>query len=144
MVLLRTNSFADLDRVARGGPGADGSTARASAMPMDAWREDDVCVVEFDVPGVDPATIDLDVERKVITVHAERIARPSDVELIAAEQPRGAFSRQLVLGDNLDTGDITASCDSGVLTLRIPVAARARGRKIPVSSPVDQARDVGS
>ncbi|MGO4611926.1 Hsp20/alpha crystallin family protein, partial [Variovorax sp. 2RAF20] len=81
----------------------------------------DTCRVELDLPGVDPSSIDLDVERNVVTVRAERPTRASDADLIAAERPRGVFSRQLVLGDSLDTDRIQASYDSGVLSLSIPV-----------------------
>ena len=72
-------------------------------MPMDAWRAGEEFIVEFDLPGVDPASVDLDVERNVLTVRAERPALSGDEELLAAERPRGVFSRQLFLGDNLDT-----------------------------------------
>jgi HSP20 family protein len=104
-------------------------------MPMDAWRDGEQFVVEFDLPGIDPASIDLDVERNVLTVRAER--RPAtgpEVELVASERPRGVFSRQVILGDALDTGGITAAYNSGVLRLTIPVAERAKPRKITVST----------
>jgi len=103
-------------------------------MPMDAWRDGDTFHVEFDLPGVNPDSIDLDVERNVVTVKAERPARDGDTELIAAERPRGVFSRQLILGDNLDTEHIAASYDTGVLTLLIPVAEQAKPRKIAITS----------
>ena len=96
--------------------------ARPAVMPMDAWRAGDEFVVEFDLPGVDPGTVDLDVERNVLTVRAERPAPTGDQELIAAERPRGVFSRQLFLGENLDTERVQAGYEAGVLTLRIPVA----------------------
>src|SRR5690349_10199715 len=102
-MLMRTDPFRELDRLTQQAFGTDGTTARPSVMPMDAWRDGDTFQVEFDLPGVDPDSIDLDVERNVITVKAERPARASDAELIAAERPRGVFSRQLILGDNLDT-----------------------------------------
>ena len=133
MMLMRTDPFRDLDRLTQQVFGADGTLARPSAMPMDAWREGDTFLVEFDLPGVDVDSIDLDVERNVITVRAERPTRASDAELLAAERPRGVFSRQLILGDNLDTQNITASYDGGVLTLRIPVAEQAKPRKITVA-----------
>ncbi|GAA4399083.1 hypothetical protein GCM10023168_05870 [Fodinibacter luteus] len=101
---------------------------------MDAWREGETFFVEFDLPGVSPDSIDIDVERNVVTVRAERPARASDAELLAAERPRGVFSRQLVLGDNLDTERIEAGYDSGVLTLRIPVADHAKPRRIEITS----------
>jgi HSP20 family protein len=133
MMLMRTDPFRDLDRLAQQVFGADGTLARPSAMPMDAWREGDTFLVEFDLPGVDVDSIDLDVERNVITVRAERPNRASDAELLAAERPRGVFSRQLVLGDNLDTQRIAAGYQSGVLTLRIPVAEQAKPRKISIT-----------
>jgi HSP20 family protein len=111
-------------------------------MPMDAWRDGDQFVVEFDLPGVNPDSIDLDVERNVVTVHAERPARRGDVEMIAAERPRGMFSRQLILGDNLDTEHIAASYDGGVLTLRIPVAEQAKPRKIVITSKGDARQSI--
>ena len=111
--------------------GHQGTMARPSAMPMDAWRDGDTFVVELDLPGVQPESIDVDVERNVVTVRAERPARNDDAEMLAAERPRGVFSRQLVLGDNLDTDNITASYDAGVLTLKIPVAERPNPARSP-------------
>lgn len=102
-MLMRTDPFRDLDRLSQQAFGTHGTPARPSIMPMDAWREGDTFTVEFDLPGIDPASIDLDVERNVVTVKAERVARPGQAEMIAAERPRGVFSRQLILGDNLDT-----------------------------------------
>jgi HSP20 family protein len=101
---------------------------------MDAWREGEQFVVEFDLPGVDPESIDLDVERNVLTVKAERPAREGSEEMVAAERPRGVFSRQLFLGDTLDTERIEASYSSGVLTLKVPVAEKAKPRKISINS----------
>ena len=112
-------------------------------MPMDAWRDGDTFQVEFDLPGVDVDSIDLDVERNVVTVRAERPTRAADAELIAAERPRGVFSRQLILGDNLDTQRIAASYDGGVLRLRIPVAEQAKPRKISISSDSNDRQPAG-
>ncbi len=136
-MLMRTDPFRELDRLTQQVFGSNGTLARPSVMPMDAWRDGDTFQVEFDLPGVNPDSIDLDVERNVVTVKAERPPRESDAELIAAERPRGVFSRQLILGDNLDTEHIAASYDSGVLTLNIPVAERAKPRKISISSKGD-------
>jgi HSP20 family protein len=133
-MLMRTDPFRELDRLTQQVFGTNGTLARPSVMPMDAWRAGDEFIVEFDLPGVDPESIDLDVERNVVTVKAERPARASDAELIAAERPRGVFSRQLILGDNLDTEHIAASYESGVLTLRVPVAEKAKPRKIAIES----------
>ena len=132
-MLMRTDPFRELDRLTQQVFGTDGTRARPSVMPMDAWRDGDTFQVEFDLPGVNPESIDLDVERHVVTVKAERPAPVSDTELVAAERPRGVFSRQLVLGDNLDTERIAASYDAGVLTLKIPVTEEARPRKITIS-----------
>ena len=133
-MLMRTDPFRELDRFAQQVFGGNGTLARPAVMPMDAWREDDTFHIEFDLPGVDPDWIDLDVERNVVTVKADRPARSGDTEFIAAERPHGVFSRQLVLGDNLDTERITASYDAGVLTLQIPVAEHAKPRRIAIAT----------
>jgi len=134
MLMRTTDPFRELDRLAQQVLGANGTLARPAVMPMDAWRDGDTFHVEFDLPGVNPDSVDLDVERNVVTVKAERPPRASDADLIAAERPRGVFSRQLILGDNLDTEHITASYDTGVLTLQIPVAEQAKPRKISITS----------
>jgi HSP20 family protein len=141
-MLMRTDPFRELERLTQQVLGADGTLARPSAMPMDAWREGDTFHVEFDLPGVDPDSIDLDVERNVVTIRAERAPRDADVELLAAERPRGVFSRQLVLGDNLDTERIQASYDAGVLALLIPVAEQAKPRKISITSKGEDHRTI--
>jgi HSP20 family protein len=131
-MLVRSDPFRQFDRLAEQ---VFGTVARPAAMPMDAWRDGNEFVVEFDLPGIDPASIDLDVERNVLTVRAERrtVTGP-EVELVAAERPRGVFSRQVILGDTLDTGGITAAYSGGVLRLTIPVAEQAKPRKITVST----------
>jgi HSP20 family protein len=130
-MLMRTDPFRELDRLAQQ---VLGTAARPAAMPMDAWREGDTFEVEFDLPGVAPDSINLDVERNVVTVRAERPALDGNKEMLASERPRGVFSRQLVLGENLDTEHIEASYDTGVLTLRIPVAEKAKPRKIAITT----------
>ena len=140
-MLMRTDPFRELDRLTQQVFGSSlnpGTPGRPTTMPMDAWRAGDTLHVEFDLPGIDPDSIDLDVERNVVTVRAERPLRASDAELIAAERPRGIFSRQLILGDSLDTEHITAGYDAGVLTLEIPVAERAKPRKIAVTNGGDR------
>ena len=133
-MLMRTDPFRELDRLTQQMIGTNGTLARPSVMPMDAWRDGDTFHVEFDLPGVDPDSIDLDVERNVVTVKADRPSRASDAELIAAERPRGVFSRQLVLGDNLDLDRIEATYDGGVLRLVVPVAEKAKPRRISVAA----------
>jgi len=137
-MLMRTDPFRELDRLTQQVLGTAGTLARPSAMPMDAWQQGEQFVVELDLPGVDPASIDLDVERNVLTVRAERPALPDDREFLAAERPRGVFSRQLILGDTLDTDRVQAAYQGGVLTLRIPVAEKAKPRKIRISQPEEE------
>jgi HSP20 family protein len=134
-MLMRTDPFRDLDRLTQQ---VFGTAARPAVMAMDAWREGDTFTVEFDLPGIDVDSIDLDVERNVLTVRADRPSREGIAELVAAERPRGVFSRQLILGDNLDTDKIAASYHGGVLRLEIPVAERAKPRKIEVRAAEDQ------
>ncbi len=133
-MLMRTDPFRDLDRLTQQ---VFGTAARPTAMAMDAWRQQDSFVVEFDLPGIDADSIDLDVERNVLTVRADRPAREGIEELVAAERPRGVFSRQLILGDNLDTDKIVASYHAGVLRLEIPVAEKAKPRKISIDATGD-------
>ena len=132
-MLMRTDPFRDLDRLAQQLVGA-GTSTRPSVMPLDAWREGDAFVLEFDLPGVQPETLDIDVERNVLTVRAERPSKNGDWEMLAAERPTGLFSRQLVLGDNLDLDRLEARYDDGVLRLTVPVAERAKPRKIEVTT----------
>ena len=135
-MLMRTDPFRELDRLTQQ---VFGTAARPAFMPMDAWREGDTFRVEFDLPGVQPDSIDLDVERNVLTVRAERTGRQENgAELIASERPRGVFSRQLILGDNLDLENIKANYRDGVLTLEVPVAERAKPRKIAIESTESQ------
>jgi HSP20 family protein len=133
MMLIRTDPFREFDRLTQQVLGTNGTMARPTLMPMDAWRDGDRFHVELDLPGVDPDSIDLDVERNVVTIRAERPARDAEPDWIAAERPRGVFSRQLVLGDNLDTERIEAGYEAGVLTLQIPVAEKAKPRKIAIA-----------
>jgi len=132
MVLIRTDPFRDLDRFAQQ---VLGTAARPAVMPMDAWRDGDQFIVEFDLPGVkaDTLDLDLDVERNVLTVRAERPDLDQSREMVSAERPRGVFSRQLFLGENLDTDKIEANYHDGVLRLTIPVAEKAKPRRIEIS-----------
>ena len=131
MLLRNTDPFRDFDRLTQQ---LLGTTNRPVVMPMDAWREGDRFVIELDMPGVSPESIDLDVERNVLTVSAERVSRNGDWEMLASERPRGRFSRQLVLGDNLDLERIEAGYRDGVLRLVVPVAEKAKPRRIEVQS----------
>jgi len=146
-MLMRTDPFRELDRLTQQVlSNTPGTWSRPTAMPMDAWRSGDSFVVAFDLPGVDPDAIELDVERNVLTVKAER--RPAvaaeDVEMQVAERPLGVFSRQLFLGDTLDADRIEAHYEAGVLTLRIPVAEKAKPRKISITATDGGRREINA
>jgi HSP20 family protein len=131
-MLLRTDPFRELDRLAQQMLGrADGQLA----MPMDAWKEGHSFKVELDLPGVKETDIDLEVERNVLTVRAERrTVETGDREVIHAERPAGTFTRQIFLSDALDTEHVEATYRDGVLTLTIPMAEEAKPRKVVVSA----------
>jgi HSP20 family protein len=135
-MLMRTDPFRDFDRLAQQFLSNPGTWSRPSAMPLDAYRSGNEYVIAFDLPGVAPDAIELNIERNVLTVRAERRPNPvgEDVEMQVAERPLGVFSRQLFLGDTLDTEKVSASYDAGVLTLRIPVAEQAKPRRIEISN----------
>ena len=131
-MLMRTDPFRELDRLTNH---VLGSPMRPAVMPMDAYREGDRFVVHFDLPGVDPSSIDLTIEKNVLTVSAERQWQPSeDQQVTASERPQGTFSRQLFLGDGLDADRVEASYENGVVTVTIPVAEQAKPRKVPISA----------
>lgn len=130
-MLMRTDPFRDLDRLTQQ---VLGTAARPAVMPLDAWRDGDQFIVELDLPGVSGDSLGLDVERNVLTVHAERPGIDQNREMVASERPRGVFSRQLFLGDNLDADQIQASYHDGVLRLTIPVAEKAKPRSIKIAS----------
>lgn len=138
-MLIRTDPFREIDRLAQqlfGIDGTVGTTARPVMMPMDAWQDGDSVHVEVDLPGLSPDAIDLDIDGNVLTVRAERpITEHADsgVEHLASERPRGVLSRQLVLGDNLDTQQISAHYEAGVLTLDIPIAEEGKSRRVAIT-----------
>jgi HSP20 family protein len=134
-MLMRTDPFREFDRLTQQMFGGQpGTWSRPNPMPMDAYRSGDEFVVAFDLPGVNPDAIELDVERNVLTVKAERRPNVEDVEMQVSERPLGVFSRQLFLGDTLDVDRIQANYEAGVLTVRIPVAEKAKPRKIVIES----------
>jgi HSP20 family protein len=131
-MLMRTDPFRDIDRMFEQ---FAGTANRPAVMHVDAERDGDNFYVYFDLPGVDPGSIELTVERNVLSVKAERQRQQKDgVESVIAERPMGAFSRQLFLGDTLDTEKLEAGYESGVLTLRIPVSDRAKPRRISIGT----------
>jgi HSP20 family protein len=130
-MLMRFDPFREVDRV------TEAMLDRASVprMPMDAYRHGDSFLVHFDLPGIDPDSIELTVEQNVLTVRAERGSpRAAEDEVVVAERPQGTFSRQVFLGEGLDPDGIEARYDSGVLTLAIPVAAQAKPRRVKIAS----------
>ena len=130
-MLMRFDPFRELDRLA----GQTWSEGRPPAMPMDAYRRGDHFVVHFDLPGVDPGSIDLTVEKNVLSVSAERHWEPDEGnQVVVAERPQGSFSRQLFLGEGLDPDGIEATYDGGVLTVQVPVAEQAKPRKVQVTA----------
>ena len=131
-MLMRTDPFREIDRLAES---FFGSPSRPAVMHVDAERDGDSFNVYFDLPGVDADSIELTVERNVLSVKAERQRpRRDGVEVVIAERPMGTFTRQLFLGDTLDTDKLEATYDDGVLTLRIPVSDSAKPRKISIGS----------
>ncbi|MFG2415380.1 Hsp20/alpha crystallin family protein [Streptomyces goshikiensis] len=133
-MLMRTDPFREMDRIVQQLSGTSGTWSKPSVMPMDAYREGEEYVIAFDLPGVKPEAIDIDVERNMLTVKAERrpAAKNDTVQMELSERPLGVFSRQIMLADTLDTERIEADYDAGVLTLRIPIAERAKPRKISI------------
>ncbi len=140
-MLMRTDPFRELDRLTQQFfGGTPGTWSKPATMPLDAYRNGDEFVVHFDLPGVAPDSIDLQVEQNVLTVRAERrpVHTADDVQTVLSERPLGVFSRQLFLSDTLDAEHIDAGYDAGVLTLRIPVAERSKPRKIQVNAADDR------
>ena len=130
--LLRFDPFREIDRMVDQAL----NQSRRPSFPMDAYRHGDTVVVHFDLPGIDPASIDLEFERSSLTVSAERSWRPVEGDqLLAAERVHGKFQRTIMLGDGLDTDRMHATFEHGVLTLTIPVAERAKPRKIEIKIP---------
>lgn len=138
-MLMRFDPFRELDRLTE----LQNRTVPSSILAMDAYRRGPQFVVQFDLPGADPSSIDLSVEKNVLTVRAERTATIGDVdEVVVTERRYGSFTRQLFLGESLDTDDIKASYDNGVLTITIPVAEKAKARQIHVENAPSSAQSV--
>ena len=132
-MLMRFDPFRELDRLSQ--EVLNSTTRRNNPMALDAFRQGDTFKVAFDLPGVDPSTIDLTVEKNVLTVRAHRAwSWDDDVEVLVNERSQGELSRQLFLGDTLDTSRISADYDQGVLTVTIPLAEVAKARKVEINS----------
>jgi HSP20 family protein len=138
-MLMRFDPFRELDRLTEQMGGGQGRRS----FPMDAYRRGDQFVVHFDLPGVDPDSIELTVERNVVTVRAERSFEFEEGdEVLVAERPQGSYSRQLLLGETLDGESISADYDAGVLTLTIPVAEAAKPRRVQVGGGGGQSQTI--
>ncbi len=139
-MLMRYDPFREFERLAST-MFDQGSSPRS--MPMDAYRQGGDLLVHLDLPGVDPESIDLVVERNVLSVTARRTFERTDVdELLASERPQGVFSRQVFLGEGLDTDALQANYADGVLTLRVPVLESARPRRVPISVRGERPREI--
>lgn len=135
-MLVRTDPFREFDRLTQQ---LLGTATRPAAMPMDAYRQGDTFYIHFDLPGISSESINLTVEQSVLTVRAERRPeQPDGAEMIVAERPAGVFTRQVFLGDTLDTEHIGADYSAGVLTLTIPVHEQAKPRSIQVTGHEDR------
>jgi HSP20 family protein len=134
-MLMRFDPFREIDRLTQQLWGQTAGTPRPAVMPMDAYRHDGEFVVHFDLPGIDPNSIDLTVEKNMLTVSAQRSWQPAEGDqVLASERPQGSFSRQLFLGEGVNTEQISASYDSGVLTVTLPVADQAKPRRVEIQS----------
>ena len=138
-MLMRFDPFRELDRLTE----LQNRSLPSSILAMDAYRRGHEFVVQFDLPGADPSSIDLSVEKNVLTVRAERTSAKEDIdEVIVTERRYGSFTRQLFLGESLDTDNIKAAYDNGVLTVTIPVAEKAKARQIHVANAPAPAKPV--
>lgn len=139
-MLMRFDPFREMDRLT-----SQMTNGRSPVMPMDAYRHGDQFFVHFDLPGVDPVSVDLTVEKNVLSVTAERSWQQDDgIELVASERPQGRFTRQLFLGEGLDPDRIEATYEHGVLTVTVPVAEQAKPRKVQISSSGSRAKAINT
>ena len=135
-MLMRFDPYREFDRLTE--QLASTATRAPRAFPMDAYRRGEQFIVQFDLPGVEPAAIDLTVEQNVLTVRAERRFEPRpDDEVVVTERPHGIYTRQIFLGDTLDSENMQANFEHGVLTLTIPVAETAKPRRVKISGSKD-------
>lgn len=133
--MLRFDPFRDIDRLAEQTLfNAAAPTRVPRFMPMDLFKADDHYVLHADLPGIDPGSVSVDVENDTLTITAQRSAPDNGVQWLANERFAGTYQRRLSLGDGVDPARITATYDNGVLTLTIPVAERARPRRISVGT----------
>src|SRR5690606_8767933 len=139
-MLMRTDPFYELERFTQQVFDHFGANSRSAMAPMEAYRDGDQFVVHFDLPGIDPGSIDLSVERDVLTLKAERTQKlPDGVETLVSERPYGSITRQLFLREGLDTERSEASYDARVRTLRTPVMEQAKARRIEINASAPKA-----
>ncbi len=132
MVLMRFDPFREVDRLANDAWAT--LQRRMPFMPIDAYKHDNAYIVHFDLPGVDPSTIELTIEKNVLSLSAKREWDPGEDEVVVAERPQGTFTRQLFLGEGLDSEHVKAEYDKGVLTVTIPIAEAARPRRVEIAT----------
>jgi HSP20 family protein len=139
MTLIRSDPFRDVDRLFQQLWSVQQNAPRPMTMPMDAYRKDDSFLLQLDLPGVTPESIDLTVDENVLTITAERPAPTTEegIESVIAERTYGTFTRQVVLGRTLDSERIEAHYEDGVLMVAIPVVEQAKPRRIQVSGSAD-------
>ncbi|TQC41823.1 Hsp20/alpha crystallin family protein [Rhodococcus sp. WS4] len=133
--MLHPDPFRDIDRLTEQLLGASAGSARAPRfMPMDLYRSGDHYVLHADLPGVDPGTVDVSVDGGILTVKAQRSERTEhDVQWLTSERFTGSYLRQLSLGQDIDADHIAATYENGVLTVTLPVAERAKPRRIEIT-----------
>jgi HSP20 family protein len=142
MTIMRFDPFRDLDRISQE---LFGASRALRAIPMEAYRRGDTFYVHFDLPGVNPSEVEVTAERNVVSVRASRESpRQEGDEVMVDERPHGSFSRQIILGENLDAERMQASYDQGVLTLMIPVAEQAKPRRVEVSGQAGSPQQVSA
>jgi HSP20 family protein len=140
MAIMRWDPFAEVDRVLEvvAGRGSNGDQPATRGMPMDVYRDGDEYVVEMDLPGIDPSSIDISVERNMLTVEGEsRTTHEHADEVVVCERRHIRYRRQLYLGDNVDTDNVRASYENGVLVVRVPISTQQRPRKVEVAASGD-------
>ncbi|CRY79018.1 HSP20 family protein [Nocardia farcinica] len=140
IAVLRFDPFHDIDTVARHLLGEGTGTARAPRfMPMDLFKAGDHYVLNADLPGVDPGSVDVSVDNGTLTLRAQRsVPSEEGVQWIASERFAGTYMRQLSLGDNVDTDKISATYNNGVLSVTIPIAEKAKPRRIEITGGSEQ------
>ncbi len=123
--------FSEFDRLAS----ALNARTAPKAMPVDLYRDHDGYVLNADLPGIDPGSVDVDIDGQLLTIRAQRTAGDADgVKWISQERPHGSYLRQFSVGEGVDTSRISASYDNGVLSVILPLSEKARPRKVKIET----------